>query len=216
LSVSRAATVYHHRVECEMKGLSLRNYVTTLASIRGEAVAAKVLASVSPELRAALQTGKILPSGWYPVAWKRELHAAGREVTGEPRLAWTMGAEMTKRDLGGIYRAFLRIVSPRFVLSAGSRIFSTYFRPGSMRVVETRSGFVRVVFDGCAGFDRNMWQDVLGGCQATLEAAGANAVRLHIEGGGGDRDTQTTAIAWWTRERESVRPPAGGDRSSPE
>src|SRR5438067_1415160 len=134
-----------------MKGLSLRNYPKTLASIRGEAVAAKVVASLPPELRAALEAGKILPSAWYPVAWKRELHAAGRDVTGEPRLAWTMGAEMTKRDLTGIYRAFLRIVSPRFVLSAGSRIFSTYFRPGSMRVLETRSGFVRVVFMDCGG-----------------------------------------------------------------
>jgi hypothetical protein len=193
-------------VESEMKGLSLRNYVPTLAAIRGEAVATKVLASLSPPLRDALQTGKIIPSGWYPVAWKRELHAAGRDATGEARLAWIMGWEMTKRDLTGIYRAFLRVVSPRYVLSAGSRIFSTYFRPGSMRVVETRSGFVRVAFSECRGFDRNLWHDTLGGCQATLEAAGANAVRIRAETGGGDGATAATVIAWWTSDPDAVQP----------
>jgi hypothetical protein len=187
-----------------MKGLSLRNYVPTLCAIRGDAVGEAVMASLSPPLRDALQTGKIVPSGWYPVAWKRELHAAGRSATGESRLAWVMGAEMTKRDLTGIYRAFLRVVSPRYVLSAGSRIFSTYLRPGSMRVVETRSGFVRVAFEECLGFDRNVWQDVLGGCQATLEAAGAKAVRLRYEQGAGDGDPSATAIAWWASDAESL------------
>src|SRR4051812_34914624 len=118
-------------VESEMKGLSLRNYPLALAALRGEAVVAKMMACLKPELRKALQLGTILPSGWYPVAWKRELHAAGFEATGEAHLAWRMGAEMTKRDLTGIYRVFLRVLSPRFVLSCGSRIFSTYFRFGS-------------------------------------------------------------------------------------
>jgi hypothetical protein len=191
-------------VESEMKGLSLRNYVPTLVSIRGDAVSEKVMAALSPPLRDALQSGKIVPSGWYPVAWKRELHAAGRAATGEARLAWIMGEEMTRRDLSGIYRAFLRVVSPRYVLSAGSRIFSTYFRPGSMRVVERRSGFVRVAFNECMGFDRNLWQDTLGGCQATLEAAGASTVRLRLESGGGDGDSVATAVAWWAGDSDSL------------
>jgi hypothetical protein len=191
-------------VESEMKGLSLRNYVPTLASIRGEGVSERAMALLAPPLRDALQSGKIVPSGWYPVAWKRELHAAGRAATGEARLAWIMGEEMTRRDLTGIYRAFLRVVSPRYVLSAGSRIFSTYFRPGAMRVVETRRGFVRVAFNECIGFDRNMWQDVLGGCQATLEAAGASAVRLRLESGGGDGDSVASAVAWWAGDADSV------------
>ena len=198
-----------------MKGLSLRNYPVTLASMRGDEVAAKMFACLSPKLRDAIHGGPIVAGGWYPVAWKRELHAAGREATGEPRLAWTMGLEMTKRDLTGIYRVFLRVVSPQYVLSAGSRIFSTYFRRGTMRVVATRRGFVNVSFVDCVGFDRNMWLDVLGGCQATLEAAGASAVRLHIDRGGGDGDSETTATAWWATDGDSEQRDAGSQGPPP-
>jgi hypothetical protein len=181
-----------------MKGQSLRNYLGVLAAVRGVDVAERALALLSPSLREALANRQIVASGWYPVGYKRELHAAGRQVTGEPRLAWTMGSEMTRRDLTGIYRGFMRVVSPRYVLSVGSRFFATYFRGASMRVDETRRGFTRVTFSGCHGFDRNVWLDVLGGCEATLEAAGARFVRMHIESGGRDGDVGATATASWS------------------
>jgi hypothetical protein len=192
-------------LETEMKGLSLRNYVGVLRELRGDAVAEAVLAALRPELRAALTSGQIVPSGWYPVGWKRELHAAGKQVTAEPRLAWVMGSEMTRRDLKGIYRSFLRVVSPRYVMSVGSRFFANYFRGASMRVHETRRGFTRVSFAGCHGFDRNLWLDVVGGCEATLEAAGGQYVRMHIEAGGRDGDHAAQVSAWWSRDPEDAR-----------
>jgi hypothetical protein len=199
-------------MESEIKGLSLRNFPIVLASLRGDDVVAQVLGSVSPKLRDGLQSGGILASGWYPVGWKRELHAAACKVTGEPGLARVMGAEMTKRDLQGVYRAFLRVVSPRFVLSLGSRIFSSYFRPGSMRVMESRSGFVRVAFGDCGGFDENIWRDVFGGCEATLEVAGGQFVRLHVESGGLDGDTQATVVAWWLGDADRSSLPSRPDQ----
>jgi hypothetical protein len=193
--------------DSEMKGLSLRNYLAVLASLRGERVARDVVGLLSPELRDALRDGMIVPGGWYPVAFKRELHAAGRRVTGEPRLAWLMGSEMTRRDLHGIYRAFLRIVSPRHVLSLGSLFFGSYFRGPAMRVDENRRGYTHVTFTGCHGFDRNMWLDVIGGCEATLEAAGAKYVRMHIEDGGRDGDATSSITASWSGgETDSARP----------
>src|SRR5258708_1622150 len=91
-------------MESEIKGLSLRNYPIALRAIRGDDVADRTIASLSHELREGLLRGTILASGWYPVAYKRELHQAGAKVTGEPGLARVMGYEMTKRDLSGIYR----------------------------------------------------------------------------------------------------------------
>jgi hypothetical protein len=105
-------------------------------------------------------------------------------VTGDPSLARTTGYEMTKRDLGGVYRTFVRIATPRFVLSISARIFSTYFRPGIMRVVERRTGFVQVEFTRCSCFDANVWKDVIGGCEATLAVAGAQACRPRFVSGG--------------------------------
>ncbi len=184
-------------MESEIKGLSLRNFSITLAAIRGEEMAARVLDALPSELRQGLREGTIVRGGWYPVSWKRELHRTACRIAGEPGLARTMGYEMTKHDLRGIYRAFVRVVSPRFVLSLGAKIFGTYFRPGSFRVIESRNGFTRVHFSKCFGFDENIWRDVSGGCEATLEVAGAKAVRFHVEAGGLDGDATMTAIAWW-------------------
>jgi hypothetical protein len=184
-------------VQGEMKGLSLRNYPVVLAELRGPEVAERMRSLLPGELQQLMASGGIVASGWYPVAWKCALHEAGRRATGEARLAWTMGAEMTRRDLQGIYRRFVRIVSPRYVLSLAAQLFSTYLRPGRMRVLEAHRGFVRVWFEDCIGFSRDMWQDVLGGCEAALEIAGARAVRIRIESGARDGDETAQGVAWW-------------------
>jgi hypothetical protein len=205
-----ASAPQHRPPESEMKGISLRNYPVVLASMRGDPVVARMMSLLNPALRNGLESGVITATQWCPVSWKRELHRAGSRATGEPFLARAMGYEMTRRDLNGIYRAFMRLASPHHVLQAGARIFGTYLRPGKYRVIEIREGFVRVEFTDCYGFDQNMWLDVCGGCEAVLEAAGARSVRLHIESGAGDEST-CSAIAWWTDEAStavrSVRPP---------
>jgi len=187
-------------MQSEIKGQSIRNYPITLRAIRGDEVADRVIAMLSPDLRQGLELGTILAGSWYPVDYKRELHQAGSKVTGEPGFARVMGYEMTVRDLSGIYKTFVKIATPRYVLSIASRIFSTYFRPGTMRVVERRDRFVDVELTGCPGFDANIWRDVLGGCEATLIVAGARACRIRIVGGGNDGDDFARANAWWQLE----------------
>jgi hypothetical protein len=194
----------------EMKGLSLRNYPAVLADLRGDDVAARMYVGLSVGLRDALETGKILANCWYPVEWKCEMHRAGREASGDPLLARKMGHEMTKRDVHGIYRAFMRVMSPAAILIASSRIFSTYLRPGTMQLVERNETAARVQFDGCIGFDGNMWQDVIGGCQATLEATGARLVRMRTESGGRDGDVGCVVRAWWSNVSADEPPPMGG------
>lgn len=189
-----------------MKGLSLRNYPRVLEELRGRRAVDDMVRALPSELRTALANGAIVAGGWYPVAWKCALHDAGKRVTGDANLAWVMGREMTLRDLQGVYRAFVRVVSPRFVLSFGAQLFSSYLRPGAMRVLENRKGFVRVAFAGCEGFSRDLWQDVLGGCEGALSAAGARLIRLRVEEGGREGDGHATVVAWWDSEsNESAR-----------
>ncbi len=207
-----ASPLREEQLESEMKGISLRNYPLVLASIRGDDAASKMLSLLSPGLRDSLAGGRITASQWCPVSWKRELHRAGARATGEPSLARIMGQEMTRRDLRGIYRAFARFVSPGQVLRAGARIFGTYLRPGKYHATEVRSGYARVEFSECYGFDQNMWLDVSGGCEAALEAAGCKSVRFRIESGGGDAPTCIVA-AWWADDAHSSAAADGSDPS---
>lgn len=189
-------------VTSEIKGLSLRNYPLVLAELRGAEVVAQMLALLPEQLRHDLETDVIVPNGWYPVALKRELHQAGRRVTGEPRLSRAMGNEMTKRDLTGIYRAVIRVASPAIVVAASARIFSRYLRPGRMRVIEEGDGFARVLFENCYDFDENMWNDVFGGCEGALELTRSKVVRVRVEEGGQDGDTTTIATGSWSSEKK--------------
>ena len=202
-------------MESEIKGQSLKNYLITLRAIRGDEVAARMLALLSRELRDGLVNQTILTGGWYPVAFKRELHEAGAKVTGEPRFARTMSYEMTQRDLSGLYRTFVKIATPRYVLSIASRIFSTYFRPGEMRVVERRDGYVKVELTQCFGFDANLWDDVMGGCEATLVAAGARSCRVRVLSGGKDGDDFAVATGWWSEDGSVSIIPPGPDSIKP-
>jgi hypothetical protein len=181
-----------------MKGMSLRNYPLVLRELRGTDAERRMLQLLPIDVRDALGTGRIVASSWYPVDWKCAMHEAGRRATGEAGLARIMGHEMTRRDLQGVYRVFMRIVSPRYVLSVGARLFSSYLRPGTMTVTEVRPGYTQVEFAGCQGFSHDLWLDVAGGCEAALQGAGAANVRLRILAGGRDGDAHSTMRAWWT------------------
>ena len=203
----RSVSPPHSSLAGEVKGIVLRNFAPVLVGLRGEGAWVKTRDALSVELREALERGSIVAGGWYPLAWYRDLHASARRATGsgDARLAWLIGRESTKRDLNSVYRGFLRVLSPRVVLSASTRFFGTYYRPGLMKLVESRDGFGRVTFTDCHGFDRDVWSDVFGGCEVTMELAGARSLRMRVELGGRDGDSNTTLIAWW----------ASGDDATP-
>ena len=76
-------------------------------------------------------------------------------------------------------------------------LFTHYFQTGKLEVSEVRAGYVRGLWSGCVGFDRNVWNATIGGCQAALELAGAKQLETHVESGGGDGDASMIAIGTW-------------------
>jgi hypothetical protein len=140
----------------------------------------------------------VFSGNWYPLAWYADLHRAAQKAAGAgPELARTIGLEATKDDLSGIYRIFLLVVSPEFVLSKAPLLFNTYYDTGTMAVSEAMRGRARAQFSGCTGFDRNLWLDLQGSCQAGLEAAGARDVVISLTAGGGDGDATMEIEARW-------------------
>jgi hypothetical protein len=183
----------------EVKGVALRNFPEVLSKLRGADAWKRALDNLPTDLRHAFEGGGIIAGGWYPLSWYRDLHAAARRATGsEAGLAWQIGRESTRRDLAGVYKVFLRVLSPGFVLAGSSRFFGQYYRPGVMRLEESRPGFGRVTFTRCYGFNMDVWSDVFGGCEITMELAGAKGLRVRPEAGGRDGDTDSTLVAYWT------------------
>ena len=183
----------------KIKGVALRNFRDVLVKVCEAQVIERIEAAYPPDVRDAFDHGRVVASGWYLLEWYKAMHAAAREVThAGPSLARKIGRESTKRDLTGIYRIFLQMVSPQLMISISTRVFGLYYTLGAMKVIEKRDGFARVSVVDCEGFDENIWQDVLGGSELGLELAGAKNVRMRIESGGQTGDTSTVLVAHWT------------------
>ncbi len=82
---------------------------------------------------------KILPSSWYPL---REAIIIPTQKICElfyksvDEGAWEAGRFSADYALHGIYKWFVKIGSPGFIISRASTIFSTYYKPSEMKPVE--------------------------------------------------------------------------------
>jgi hypothetical protein len=184
--------------EPRAKGVNFRTFIKILRKLKGDRVAEATLDLAPAEFARSFRAGLVFSGNWYPLAWYADLHRAAQKAAGAgPELARTMGLESVKDDLSGIYRIFLLVVSPEFVLSKSPLLFSTYYDTGTMSVTEATRGRARAQLTGCTGFDKNLFLDVQGSCQAGLEAAGARDVVITPTAGGGDGDTSMEMEARW-------------------
>jgi len=145
------------------------------------------LAGVPPEISRALRLGEVVASGWYPVDWYRELHAAMNRACGETGLDLSrrIGRESTIEDFRGIYRLLLRVISSETLVAQSPKLFGMFFEGGEVAMVETGKGFGVIEFTGWHGFDRAIWSDVTGAVEGVLVARRATDVRSRVLRGGG-------------------------------
>jgi hypothetical protein len=184
--------------EIQAKGIGFRSFFFALERLRGDEMVTRTIERLPDDLQEAVVLGKIGANDWHPIAWYRELHRAARAVTGEgPELARLIGFESVRRDFEGPLRALTFVLAPQAVVRRGPRIFRTYYNPGQMYVLDAQPGRLRVHWNGCAGFDTNLWNDVIGGCEAVLRACGARSVDLRVISGAGEHDARAEIMAWW-------------------
>jgi hypothetical protein len=188
--------------ENRCKGTNIHNLLRVLRQEGGKAREEECIGRLPDDFRTAVQYGAIVRGGWYPLHWYRTLHATAQAVGMGPAFPRTVGKLSAMGDLsGGIYAVFLRIVSPAFIISGAARLFNRYYELGSMAIAESRPGFVQAKFHECYGFDHNIWQDMLGGCEGALVAARASDVRVRIADAGGDGEDHATFEAYYREGR---------------
>lgn len=62
----------------------------------------------------------------------------------EKQGAWEMGRFAAQQGLTGIYKVFVLIATPTFVLKKAPRIMSTFYRPSELNVVESSNQSVKI------------------------------------------------------------------------
>lgn len=184
--------------EVRVKGVSIRSFLAVLEAEHGAEVIQGLEGLLETEFARAIRYGNLSPGAWYPIAWYRSLHRTTHKLLGVgPSFSRKMGYLATKVELSGIYKVFAKLVSPEMTLQLGAKLFRTYYDRGRFTIPKWSAGQASGHWDECRGFDEAIWEDVVGGIIAFLEAAGAKKVHARIVGGGHDGDATMDLEADW-------------------
>ena len=109
-----------------------------------------------------------------------------------------VGRVSTGRDLKTVHRAFIKILSPSFVIRRASLVWRSSFKNwGDVCVVAETPTSVRFRFATMPGATAELWQMVAGGNDAISEAIRVREPKVVIsEGGGAGDDFAVIDITW--------------------
>lgn len=126
----------------------------------------------------------ILANEWYPLQSACVLPT--RQVAklfydnDSKKGAWEAGRFSAEQALTGIYRIFIRAAAPSYVISRASKIFSTYYKPSVMTVVDKKDKGVTVHITEFPTPDRTVEYRIAGWMQRALELSKCNGVKVQI------------------------------------
>jgi hypothetical protein len=173
--------------EARTKGLNFRAFTGSLARLRGKDAVEATLDAAPADVRDAVRFGQIIASGWYPVAWYRELYlAAQRALDVGVELPRELGRDATTHDFNSVFKIVLKMLTPETAFGQVHRLITLYYEGGIAQKIEVKHGVGRVRFTGWDGFDRNVWEDLGSSAEAIVSLCGAKNVRKYVLAGGKD------------------------------
>lgn len=188
------------RPEPRVKGIAFRTVDTCFIELHGSEARARAHSLMGSEVAEAYRYGTVLAASWYPISWYRDVLGAFRAaVNAGPELPRRIGRLAAQHDMKGAHKRLIAwLASPQTLLSLSQRVFSNYYDTGSLQILESRSGYVRMRSSGCLDWDVNMWSELAGSCEALLEIAGARQVQVRWLSGSREGDLDHEFEAHWT------------------
>jgi hypothetical protein len=126
---------------------------------------------------------QLLASKWYP--FKEALldpleHLCARFYDGDVRGAREEGKFAAGKALKGIYRAFIKVATPQFLLKNIAAIVGTYFTGLTAVVVENQPGAIVLRLQNVSPANAYFDQVVAGWIEHALEICGCQEIRLAV------------------------------------
>ena len=163
-----------------MPDIKGRVLLDTLAAIkaRDESGLARIVGSLSEKSRKVFES-PILFSDWYPLdAFAEFLEADVREtMNGNCEVLAKRSEKVVESQLRGVYRIFVRLGTPRFVITRVSAVHQSYFR-GVKIVPEVEGHRATIRYFGYQKQHAIMEHVIVGFFRKALEISGGTHVDL--------------------------------------
>lgn len=172
----------------QIRGIAFRNLAEAAATLYGDETSAELLERAPGTAFDALRAHSLDTLGFYPAYELSHGESRLAElVASDPcEVAFAVGHHGLSDHLPRVFRLFLRVLHPGFVLDRSTAIVRRYFDRGHLAVTRRGDRFARLEAHDFPGFDRVLWSDFRGATTATLEVGGARGTVIDIvEGGDG-------------------------------
>jgi hypothetical protein len=174
------------RDEIKLKGSVLWGVINALEKGAGPDARTAILKDLDGELGEGVQTRSIIATGWYPIAWHRQLLGSVMRHGGPTAMRETVKLS-TRENVSTIHRILVRMLSPDTLVKQGTRLFSSFFEAQAITTVE-KPGYSKIEWTGCRGFDKNVWLAQTQSVEELVAMAGAKVKRRTVISGGTDLD----------------------------
>jgi len=182
----------------EAKAAGFNTSLTVARALAGDERWRRFVAALPPD-DAALVEHPPLAMSWLPLERVIRIHnAIFRDLfDGDPAKAFELGRRQFQSDLSTLYRMFIRVASPKYVIERAARIYETYVRnAGTMRVTDERATSVALVVEGHPSREPLFYEYLRGSIVATLEMTRVKAPSVRILEVGFDSGRWVYQLTW--------------------
>jgi hypothetical protein len=164
----------------EIKGTVLLDAIAAIKRRAGEAEFSKIVGHLSPDAKAVFEA-PIYPSNWYSLdVFVNFLEVDIRETANGIREVLTERSEkVIEAQLSGIYKIFVKLGSPGFVISRIAAVHATYFK-GVHIIPEIADRRATIKYVGFQRHHQILEYTIIGFFRKALEISGAERVTLNF------------------------------------
>lgn len=174
--------------------ISIRNFIKTQFPDKYD----DFIEALPEETKVIMKASKILD--WYDIDIALKIPTkviCDMFYAGSVKGAWEMGRQSAKFTLTGIYKIFVKVGSPAFVLGRAGHIFSTYYNPSRIELVKSDKNSAVLVINEFENIDKYIENRIGGWIECALEINGLKNPEVKITSSLAQGAEQTTYQLNW-------------------
>lgn len=158
------------------------------------------LDSLSEDSRKIMKEPIIPAISWYPI--RPGLIEPTRKICelfygNDEKGAWEAGRFSAEKGLIGIYKIFVKLGSPKFIVGRAATIFSSYYKPSTMEITDQSEKKVVLHIKEFPELERLVELRICGWIERALEISGSKEVKVDLTKSLTKQDPLTEIVAQW-------------------